>query len=53
MEMALEQIQRTTGLQAIILIGGPAPAMANDITTQLCVACSLGPANVQLMFTIA
>lgn len=38
MEMALEQIQRSTGMKAIILIGGPAPAAPNetsDITTHL------------------
>lgn len=38
MAMALDQIQRSTGMKAIILIGGPAPAAANEtseITTHL------------------
>ena len=34
-DAALEQIERTTGMKAIILIGGPAPATAGDITTHL------------------
>ena len=33
--MALEQIERSTGMKAIILIGGLAPAVVGDINTHL------------------
>ena len=33
--MALEQIEQSTGMKAIILISGPAPAVVGDINTHL------------------
>ena len=39
-EMALEQIERSTGMKAVILIGGPAPAAGGEINTHLYVPSS-------------
>ena len=38
MERALEQILKSTGMHAVILIGGPAPATPNDMSTHLYVS---------------
>ena len=36
---ALEQIERSTGMKAIILIGGPVPSADGDINTHMYVLC--------------
>jgi len=35
MDKALEQVERSTGMKAIILIGGPTPVATGDMTTHM------------------
>jgi len=35
MEKALEQVERSTGMKAIMLIGGPTPVATGDMTTHV------------------
>ena len=40
-DTALEQIEQSTGMKAIILVGGPAPAAGGEINTHMCVVVAL------------